>query len=133
MSELDLPITALYAGLLVLMSVFVANRVLKARLNAKDYPEWKEETNLRIQGNFVENVPLALMLLLALELGGLPGSWIHIFGASLVVCRVLHAMGMSKDPGATYPRLIGAQGTFALMSIMGMSAVYFFLIGLLPG
>ena len=127
MSEIDLPVTAFYAGLLGLLSVFVANRVLKARLNAKDYPEWKEETNLRIQGNFVENVPLALVLLLVIELGGVPGSWIHVFGASLVLFRVLHAWGMSYNPGATYPRLIGAQGTFVLMSIMSMAAIYLYL------
>ena len=128
MSEIQLPITALYAGLLALMSVFVANRVLWARLRGDKVPEWKEETNLRIQGNFNENVPLAVILLLALEIGGLPGAWIHGFGASLLLARVLHAWGMSRDPGATYGRLLGAQGTFLLMSIMGMTAVIFFVM-----
>ena len=127
MTGIAMPITALYGGMLVLLSVFVANRVLKARLNAKDYPEWKEETNLRIQGNFVENTPLALVMLLALELGGLPDAWIHWMGGFLVLFRVLHAWGMSYNPGATYPRLIGAQGTFVMMSVMGMSGIYFFL------
>jgi uncharacterized membrane protein YecN with MAPEG domain len=126
MSEIQLPVTALYAGLLALMSVFVANRVLWARLRGNKVPEWKEETNLRIQGNFNENVPLAVALLLALEVGGLPGVWIHWFGGSLFLFRVLHAWGMSRDPGATYGRLIGAQGTFLLMSVMGMTAVIFF-------
>jgi uncharacterized membrane protein YecN with MAPEG domain len=126
MSEIQLPVTALYAGLLALMSVFVANRVLWARLRGNKVPEWKEETNLRIQGNFNENVPLAVALLLALEVGGLPDAWIHWFGGSLFLFRVLHAWGMSRDPGATYGRLIGAQGTFLLMSVMGMTAVIFF-------
>ena len=128
MSEIQLPITALYAGLLALMSVFVANRVLWARLRGDKVPEWKEETNLRIQGNFNENVPLAVALLLALEMGGLPDPWIHWFGGSLFLARLLHAWGMSRDPGAPYGRLIGAQGTFLLMSIMGMTAVIFFVM-----
>ena len=128
MTELQLPITALYAGLLTLMSVFVANRVLWARLRGDKVPEWKEPTNLRIQANFSENVPLALVMLLALEVGGLPNIWIHWFGGGLFPARVLHAWGMSRDPGATYGRLIGAQGTFLLMSIMGMTGVMFFIL-----
>ena len=127
MSEINLPITALYGGLLVLMSVFIANRVLWARLRGNKVPDWKEPTNLRIQANFSENTPLALVLLLALEVGGLPDIWIHWFGGSLFLARLLHAWGMSRDPGATYGRLIGAQGTFLLMSIMGMTTVVFFL------
>ena len=127
MSEINLPITALYGGLLVLMSVFIANRVLWARLRGNKVPDWKEPTNLRIQANFRENTPLALVLLLALEVGGLPDVWIHWFGGSLFLARLLHAWGMSRDPGATYGRLIGAQGTFLLMSIMGMTTVVFFL------
>ena len=44
-------------------------------------------------------------------------------GGLLVIFRVLHAWGMSRRPGANYPRLIGAQGTFLLMSIMGFTAI----------
>ena len=42
---------------------------------------------------------------------------------ALVVLRVLHAWGLARNPGANYPRLIGAQGTFVLMSVLGMTAV----------
>jgi len=128
MNEIQLPITALYGGLLVLMSVFVANRVLWARLRGDKVPDWKEATNLRIQANFSENVPLALVMLLALEVGNLPAFWIHSFGGALFLSRFLHAWGMSRDPGATYGRLIGAQGTFLLMSIMGMTGVMMFIL-----
>jgi len=41
----------------------------------------------------------------------------------LVIFRLLHAIGMSRNPGANYPRLIGAQGTFLLISIMGFAAI----------
>lgn len=129
MSELNLPVSALYAGFLCLLSVFFANRVLYARLNAKDLREGQEDTNMRVQINFAENVPLAIAMLFLLEFGGMLGIWIHCFGGSLVVFRVLHAWGMYTNPGATYPRLIGAQGTFVLMSIMGVAGIYFFLIG----
>jgi uncharacterized membrane protein YecN with MAPEG domain len=52
---------------------------------------------------------------------------VHAFGISLVACRLLHAWGMSRTPGANYPRLIGAQGTFVLLSVMGVAGIYLFL------
>ena len=42
----------------------------------------------------------------------------------LVIARLLHTWGYSSNPGATYPRLIGAQVTFLLLSIMGFGAIY---------
>ena len=118
------PATALYAGLLGLLAVGLANQVLYARLRARVLPDWKQETVLRVQANFVENVPLAIVLLLVLELQGAAAPLVHAFGASLVLCRVLHAWGMSRNPGANYPRLIGAQGTFLLISVMSVAAIY---------
>ena len=78
----------------------------------------------RVQANFVENVPLALVLLYLLEVSGVGSIAVHVLGTALVICRVLHAWGMSRHPGANYPRLIGAQGTFLLISVMGVGAVY---------
>lgn len=118
------PITAVYAGLLGLLAVGLANQVLYVRLRARTQADWKPDTVLRVQANFVENVPLALVLLLVLELQQTAAGVIHALGAALVVCRVLHAWGMSRNPGANYPRLIGAQGTFLLVSIMSVAAIY---------
>ena len=118
------PATALYAGLLGLLAVGLANQVLYARLRARVLPDWKQETVLRVQANFVENVPLAIVLLLVLELQGAAAPLVHAVGATLVLCRVLHAWGMSRNPGANYPRLIGAQGTFLLISVMSVAAIY---------
>ena len=117
----------LYAGILGLLSVLLANQVLRARIR-QDSPDWKGQTTLRVQANFVENVPLALILLFAVELtiGGGSSLPVHILGCLLVLCRVLHAYGMSRDPGANYPRLIGAQGTFVLLSVMSVTLIYTF-------
>ncbi len=117
-------VTALYAGLLGLIAVGLANQVLYVRLRADRMPDWKPDAVLRVQANFIENVPLAILLLLVLELQHVQAVALHVFGASLIVCRVLHAFGMSRNPGANYPRLIGAQGTFLLLSIMSVAAIY---------
>lgn len=122
--NLAVPVTALYAGILGLLAVLLANQVLYARLRPGKVPEWLPDTVLRVQANFVENVPLALVLLLILELQGTPANVLHWLGGGLTVCRLLHAFGMSRNPGANYPRLIGAQGTFVLLGTMGAAAIY---------
>ncbi len=118
------PITALYAGLLGLLAVGLANQVLFVRLRVATMPGWKPDAVMRVQANFVENVPLALILLLIVELQHAAAPVIHTFGIALVVFRMLHAWGMSRTAGANYPRLIGAQGTFLLISIMSVAAIY---------
>lgn len=118
------PVTLLYAGLLGLLAVFLANLVLYVRLRGGEQPAWRADATLRVQANFVENVPMGLILLYLLEVAGAAPVVIHVLGASFVVCRLLHAWGLGRYSGANYPRLIGAQGTFLLLSIMGMGAVY---------
>ena len=120
------PVTLLYAGLLGLLSVLLANQVLYVRLRPGREPPWRADATQRVQANFVENVPLALVLLYVIEVGGAGRMAVHLFGALLVILRVLHAWGMSRNPGANYPRLIGAQGTFLLLSLMSVTAVYQF-------
>ena len=119
-----LSVTPLYAGILALMSVLLANQVLYVRLRPKSEAAWRANATVRVQANFIENVPLALLLLLLLELSGAPAQALHALGCALVVCRALHAWGMSKNEGANYPRLIGAQGTFLLVSVMGVACVW---------
>jgi uncharacterized protein len=119
-----MPVTLLYAGALGLLAVLLANLVLYVRLRAAQQPAWRADATVRVQANFVENVPLALILLYLLEIAGTDRVALHAFGSALVICRVLHAWGMSRNPGANYPRLIGAQGTFLLLSIMSVAALY---------
>jgi hypothetical protein len=120
----SVPVTALYAGLLGLLAVFLANFVLYVRIRAASQPKWRPAAALRVQANFVENVPLALVLLGALELQEASPRALHALGASLVCCRVLHAYGLGCYPGPNYPRLVGAQGSFRLLSIPSVALVY---------
>jgi uncharacterized membrane protein YecN with MAPEG domain len=120
-----IPVTVLYAGAFGLMSVALANLVLYARVRPGQ-PEWRGDATMRVQANFVENVPLSLIVMFAVEQTGVGGFVIHLFGSTLVVLRILHVWGLDRAPGANvnYPRLIGAQGTFLLMSVMSVTAVY---------
>ena len=120
----ELAVTPLYAGVLALLAVLLANQVLYVRLRGGQLPSWRAHASERVQANFVENVPLALVLLLVLELSGAARPMLHGCGVALVIARLLHAWGMSFNEGANYPRLIGAQGTFLLLSIMGVAALW---------
>ena len=124
-----IPVTLAYAGIMALLSVLLANQVLYVRLRGGKMPDWKPHATERTQANFVENVPLALVLLYLLEVAGAGSVAVHAFGSALVLLRLLHAWGMSAYAGANYPRLIGAQGTFLLLSIMGVAALYLGLAG----
>ena len=121
---MKIEVTALYLGLMGLLAVLLANNVLYVRLRTATQPKWRPDAVLRVQANFVENVPIALLLLLALELRGVADGALHAFGASLLICRILHAWGLGTHEGANYPRLIGAQGTFLLISIMSVALVF---------
>ncbi len=116
-------ITLLYAAILGLLSVLLANQVLYVRLRGGKEEKWRSNATERVQANFVENVPLALIILFIFEYSSSSNNLIHIFGILLVLFRFLHAWGMSKNEGANYPRLIGAQGTFLLISVMSFASI----------
>lgn len=125
--------TLLYAGILGMLAVLLANNVLYVRLRGDREPSWRAEATLRVQANFVENVPLALVLLALLEHSGIGVVATHMLGTTLVIVRLLHAWGLGTYEGANYPRLIGAQGTFLLVSIMAVAAIYQFMRGTMIG
>lgn len=118
-----IPVTLLYAGLLALLSVLLANYVLYVRLRSRSLPDWQPHAAERVQANFTENVPLALVVLYLVEVAGAAQIFVHLGGATLVLLRLLHAWGLARNKGANYPRLIGAQGTFVLISVFGMAAL----------
>ncbi len=79
---------------------------------------------IRVQANFIEYVPIALLLLLMLELGGLPATWLWIFGGALLLARVLHAFGLSRSAGSSPGRAIGALLTFADIAAMACAGLW---------
>lgn len=114
-------ITALYAGILGLMSIALAfpagslRGKLQVSVGDGGHPELL--LAMRRHGNFVEYVPLALILIGLLELNGVTGTAIHALGAGLVVARICHAVGLKADTVNSVPRGIGAGGT-ALITIV---------------
>ena len=95
-------ITSIYASLSALLIVKLALSVIKLRrknrVSVGDGGVEELQLAIRAHSNAVEYIPITLMLLLTLELNGAPKILIHILGATLLIGRILHAMGLpAKD------------------------------------
>jgi uncharacterized membrane protein YecN with MAPEG domain len=113
------PITGIYAGLAGLMSLALAAGVVRARRRHKTSlgtgGEPAVEMAVRVHANFVEYVPLALLLMLLCELNGVGGATVHGAGIALLASRVLHAVGLGRSPGRSFGRFYGTAGTWLVM------------------
>lgn len=125
------PATLIYAGLHGLMLVSLSLWVLRYKVRSGTRGAAKAERMSRVQGNFLEYVPMALILLALVELGGAPTAIVHAIGLTLFAARLLHAWGLGSTAAANYPRMIGALLTFLVLAMLGMTAIYSSLAG--PG
>ncbi|HET6603872.1 MAG TPA: MAPEG family protein [Xanthomonadaceae bacterium] len=115
-------ITAVYAALSAILVMILALRVVAmrraARVGLGDGGNAALAQRIRVHGNAIENLPLALLLLLLLELTGAPVLLLHGFGALLLGARVLHAWGLSTRPGGSFGRFSGTLVTWLLVLAM---------------
>lgn len=121
---------ALYAGILGLMLIALSMNVSMARRNAKaSIGDGGDETlrrRIRAHGNFIEFVPLIVLLLALCEHLGLGTLFIHILGLVLLASRVSHAYGISQVDEVFAFRMIGTLGTFAVLAITSIYCILAF-------
>jgi len=120
--QLPFFVTPLYAALCGLLLVVLSVRVIALRrkyavgLGDGDHEELRRA--IRVQANFVEYVPLALLLLFLLELSHrAPVAALHLLGALLFVGRIAHALGVSRSGSGSPGRAIGVGCTFTMMVV----------------
>jgi len=94
-------IVPIYAAILALIFTGLSLRTLTLRRRLKVGIGTGDNQPLtraiRAHGNFQEYTPLALVLILLLELTS-PGAWVHVAGIALVAGRSIHAYGVSQEP-----------------------------------
>ncbi len=124
-------ITALYAGLLGLVSVGVSfpPGSMRGKLGVSVGDGGNKDLLLamRRHANFVEYVPLALILIALLELNGVAARNVHILGAALVIARLAHAFGIKPDSTRTPGRLLGAGGTVLITVVASVWLLVLFI------
>ena len=115
MSELLVPISGLYAALQALLAiglVFPVGRLRsKTNVSLGSGGNPALEVAIRRHANWTEHVPIALILIALLELNGGSAGLLHGLGASLLVARILHPLGLKADNMKVPLRGIGSIGT----------------------
>ena len=120
-------ITLLYASLLAVFALFLSFRAGSFRGKAGASILYGEPVNMelaqrvRAHQNFLEYVPMILILMGAIELSGGSTAFLHGIGIALIVARIAHATGLKHDNMAHPGRFVGAGGT-ALITLV--SAIY---------
>jgi uncharacterized membrane protein YecN with MAPEG domain len=109
-------ITGLYAALLSVILLTLWTQVSGARMKLGiallDGGNQELTWRIRRHANFVEHVPLALVLLAIVERGGASPAMVHALGATLTFARVLHPFGIGARKTPNLLRAAGAGGTF---------------------
>ena len=120
-------ITPLYAGLLTFVFVALSVRVIGARRSGRvalgDGGVSSVLRCMRVHGNFAEYVPLALILMLVLELQNAPAVVLHTLGMALLGGRMIHAFGVSQDPEPMRLRVAGMATTFMVLITSAMGNI----------
>jgi uncharacterized membrane protein YecN with MAPEG domain len=111
-------ISTIYVAILGLLFVpftmYVGLYRAKHKILLLDGGDQELARRIRAHGNFIETVPLALILIVLMELNGASAIWLHCLGITLVVCRVMHYLTIATNPANTLPRVVGMTGTLAV-------------------
>jgi uncharacterized membrane protein YecN with MAPEG domain len=86
-------ITAVFAIMLTVLSLIVSFRRAKLNVISGDGDDVTLRRRIRAHGNFVENAPLCILLVLAIEAILATSGIIWIVAAILIASRLLHAIG----------------------------------------
>lgn len=114
-----LPITSLIAALaalgLITLSIIVSVGRRKARVHHGDGGDADLLLRIRAQGNFVEYVPISLILLALCEMADISSAWLWTVALLLVVGRLSHAAGTLSS--TLPPRAVGMALTYVSLLI----------------
>ena len=111
--------TSLYAAILALFYFILMLKVVQSRwterVGAGTGKSEKLLKRVRVHANFSENVPLTLILLFFVEYQGLLSTMaINIFGTTLVLARLIHALGLNQSVGKSFGRFYGSLANQAI-------------------
>jgi uncharacterized membrane protein YecN with MAPEG domain len=123
-------ITALYAGIVLILLVLLALPVSRLRqrhgVGLGDGGRADLARAIRAHANLSEwGVPVLLLLLIA-ELNRAPAILLHAAGIALVVARILHAMGLYRSSGTSFGRFAGAGLTWITLIVLAAWNIWAF-------
>jgi uncharacterized membrane protein YecN with MAPEG domain len=124
-----LPITLVTASILGLMFIWLTVRVIAERVK-NDVIIGDGDTELlykiRAQGNFIEYVPIFVIILGLLEFTGAHSTVLIVLAAMFVIARLLHVPGMGENANLKFRQA----GIFGSFTSIGAASLYGLFLGL---
>lgn len=121
-------VTGFYAALLGLLLMALSLNVIRLRYKYRqgimDGGHKELALAIRVQGNFTEYVPMALILMFFDEAVKYPAWTIHAMGIALLAGRIAHAWGLSQNEVQSPGRATGVVLTYSVVfsaSFMALS------------
>jgi uncharacterized protein len=130
MTGSEYPITLLAASVLGLIYFGLCYNVVQHRIKEIKQVNFDQETldrMVRVQCNFIEYVPIILILLALLENAGAHYYILLGIAVAIIVGRILHAWGLSSQAGSSFGRYYGTVLTWLALltaSITGLVTIF---------
>ena len=123
--------TLLYGGLLGMFMAILSIRI-PLRRAAQNIP-WGHgndsilDTRIRVFGNFIEYVPIILILMALLETSGMSARFLHSVGSGLLAARLVHAISLKDGECPLWRKIgraMGAMLTWLILLVCAGFALY---------
>ncbi|MFT6329779.1 MAG: putative membrane protein YecN with MAPEG domain [Bermanella sp.] len=125
---MNLIIAGLYSGLLGLVFIALSIQVINIRrkhlVSLGDGEIDDLQKAIRAHANFSEYTPICLILLLIAEITSNADVFLHVCGVVLLLARIMHAHGLITKSGASWGRISGTLGTFAVLIGLSLWNLY---------
>lgn len=118
------------AAAAAVINLWLAIRVIRLRFAKRvihgDGGEELLQRRMRAQANFIENVPITLILIAAIELTGRGAAWLAAVGAIFMLARLAHVFGMDLNR----PNAMRGAGMTVTMLVQAGLAIFAVLIAI---
>ncbi len=120
-------VSPIYVGLAALLLVVLSLQVSRLRyrhgVSLGDGGHAELLRAIRVHANFAEYTPLALLVVVAVDLVGHAEWIVHGLGVALIVGRICHAYGLMREPGLSAGRSIGTALTWLVLVVGAALAI----------
>ncbi|WP_368183695.1 MAPEG family protein [Aestuariibius sp. HNIBRBA575] len=124
---MTLPITTTFILALAVLMLVLWFNVTKTRaamaVSIGDGGDTQLHERIRRHGNFVEWVPLSVLMLALAELQGASAIWLYLAGGLCLFGRLVHPFGLRAQNAAHPARIVGnSSNILAVLILMGVLA-----------
>lgn len=118
---MSMPVTLMYASFFALFALVLSFRAgsYRGKIGISVLHGSPEDMELaqrvRVHQNFLEYVPMILIVMGAIELSGGSRMFLYVAGDLLIIARIAHMIGLRHDNMSHPGRVIGAGGTALIM------------------